>query len=396
MKKTLIALAAIAATSASFAQVTISGAVVSGYRQSITNTNTASGTLGGGQTVQQIIASKVTTQNTSSGLGLDDAYVTFTAKEDLGGGQSVSAEMGLVDMYRGGTMTAGDVKLSYTNTAFGRVSLNSTRSAPVMSGYAKAGSPTIDYDAKLFETRSSSEAINFATRVGPVALLVEFGEAGTFPAGVSNGLGVGLTGAAANTRQRSYTYAADYQDGPIKLMGAYKAYDSAVNDSISVPAFLLTKDAAWQVQGSYDFGVANVGLGYTQVRATVGPVLNDWLLGVNVPVGALELGATYASSTVSNVIGTPATSLGGLSAFKAALDTLEGTATGWSVGAKYNLSKRTNLTTNYAAWTRAGYPSLEAFYAASPGTGTGGRDAIAQTGYQAIQTQWNILLSHSF
>ena len=76
MKKTLIALAVLAASGASFAQVTITGNYTAGYRVSsgVGATATANGADQGG-------------------LGNDTSALTFEAKEDLGGGMAAGAKM---------------------------------------------------------------------------------------------------------------------------------------------------------------------------------------------------------------------------------------------------------------------------------------------------------------
>ena len=70
MKKTLVALAVLAASGASFAQVTLSGEFAYGFLAT---------TDGAG--------------NTASGLGIDTGLLVFSAKEDLGGGYMAEATM---------------------------------------------------------------------------------------------------------------------------------------------------------------------------------------------------------------------------------------------------------------------------------------------------------------
>jgi predicted porin len=105
-------------------------------------------------------------------------------------------------------------------------------------------------------------------------------------------------------------------------------------------------------------------------------------------MGALEVGATWGREVVSGIRDVPATAFGaGGQGSKDILSEAEGTATGWSVGAKYNLSKRTSFKANYAAWTRSGYEQFEAY---------GISGLPSELGYGPIETQANLLLSHSF
>ena len=184
--------------------------------------------------------------------------------------------------------------------------------------------------------------------------------------------------------------------------------------------------------------MAKLGFGYAYSKASLGPTVADILVGVNVPMGPVEIGATYAQETVSGIADVPAAALGG---FKPVLVAADGVATGWSLGAKYNLSKRTSLKLNFAAWTRSGYEQFEAFganlasaqtlaaQATAAGTAAAAAAAAAiaagnaagaaaaaqaaaapfaaqataasaaaqaQIGYSAIETQANLLLTHSF
>jgi len=258
MKKTLIALAALAATGASFAQVTITGTVASGFQQSVTNAYTGiqgsvvAGTLGNVPqgTVLSANGNRVATQNAASGFGVDTADINFTAKEDIGGGQSVEAKFGLTNVARGGAGTgafgADDLTLTYTNTSFGRIQMGTTYGAAVHSGIPSAGAPVIDMDGKLFETRTNSDYINYAVPVGPVVLVLNLGEAST---GI--GLGLGQSGVPTVIKQRSTSIAAIYTDGPLQAVAGYKVSDNRNNETIYGAAG-LTKDIQWQIQAGYD------------------------------------------------------------------------------------------------------------------------------------------------
>ncbi|MGA1674696.1 MAG: porin, partial [Burkholderiaceae bacterium] len=69
MKKTLIALAALGVVGAASAQIAITGSIGVGLQTSVTKTD--------------------------AHFHITDADITFSGKEDLGGGMSVSAQMGL-------------------------------------------------------------------------------------------------------------------------------------------------------------------------------------------------------------------------------------------------------------------------------------------------------------
>jgi predicted porin len=110
-------------------------------------------------------------------------------------------------------------------------------------------------------------------------------------------------------------------------------------------------------------------------------------------MGSLSVGLTYGWSKLSGIAELPVTAFTGLASnttiAKLVFQEADGIATGWSLGAKYDLSKRTSLTANYAAWTRAGYSQAELYLDNNQGT-------FGIIGYGPIETQANILLSHSF
>ena len=98
MKKTLVALAVLAASGASFAQATITGTYAFGF---------ASQTGGGVAAV--------------SGLGTDTADVNFAASEDLGGGMTATAKMGISGAHRGNAVTGNTATVGIKSTSFGVV-----------------------------------------------------------------------------------------------------------------------------------------------------------------------------------------------------------------------------------------------------------------------------------
>jgi predicted porin len=88
MKKTLLALAIVAASGAAFAQsATLSGAYVFGYQ-----------------------STKVAGVRTA-GIGTDTAAIALTASEDLGGGLKATARVSLGGMMRDGAGTGEDARL---------------------------------------------------------------------------------------------------------------------------------------------------------------------------------------------------------------------------------------------------------------------------------------------
>ena len=117
MKKTLIAMAAVAVAGVASAQVTITGAIGMGYQNSF-------GTKGTART---------------------DGNVNFTATEDLGGGLSVTA-VGGVDLQHRGQLAAGR-NLSLTVAGgFGKFAMASLNAANASRLSGAGGTMSLDKD----------------------------------------------------------------------------------------------------------------------------------------------------------------------------------------------------------------------------------------------------------
>lgn len=389
MKKTLIALTALALTGTAMAQVSITGSLISGYKQTLsTGTSTVIHPTFG------IPINTATSGADAGGLGVDTSQINFIVNEDLGGGQSIKAEMALAGADRSGesgngTVTGRDAILGYTNNSFGRIQLGTTRGDAINSGIPSAGAPVIDMDGKLFQLRSNSDFVSYTVPIGPVIFQYKLSES-------SNGIGLGAGSAGpAGTKvgQRTTDLTLVYLKGPLQLVGAYRSYDNRNSVTIAT-AEGLTKDHAIALQAGYDMGVAKLGFGFVNTKASVGPQVTDLTLGVSVPVGAWNFGATFSRSATSGVADAaltafPSAPLSALSQadFKSFMQRADGTATGMSIGAQYNLSKRTNVSVKYATWTRSGYEQFEAFGASSN---------LGEFGYTTAANESTILLSHSF
>lgn len=359
MKKTLIALAALAATGASFAQVTITGNLITGYKSSYQAPNTGTAGQQAVQTVTQAIAggSGGNAVGDSSGLGIDTSLITFNAKEDLGGGMSVAAEMSFDGVNRAG-VNGGDTSLKLT-TGVGRLTLQSYKPVDYLSG-GISGVGGVGMDNKVFPSRGLKDAAGFDTKLGPVYLgmahMEQASVSSSTTSGVGAGLGVGGSGAAGTTGQRLNSFTATYVGGALVANVNYLVYDGRT-DNVNTSYKDVIRTAA-----SYDFGTAKLGGGLSVLTTTGGATLTDALVAVSVPVGAFTLGANFATETFSGSV-----AQAGVSASAGALDQ---TRNGYGLSATYALSKRTSLIANYANW-------LSAI----------GRDRSTET---------NLLVSHSF
>lgn len=400
MKKTMVTVAMSVVASASHAQVTMTGTLASGYKatsSSGTNAITLGAALGGAT------LAKVNGKD-AAGMGIDTSEIGINAKEDLGGGQTIEAAMKFAGLDRSGesTATSGngnvtgrDATLTYTNMSFGQIQMGSTQGAAVHSGIPTADAPVIDMDGKLFQIKSNNDFISYAAPIGPVIFQYKQSESS---AGI--GLGQGSIGdAGTKVGQRTSDYVLVYTSGSLQVVGAYRSYDNRNALTISSSEG-LTKDQVYALQLGYDLGVAKLGFGYNVTSATVGPKVQDMLVGVSMPVGSWTLGATYAMATTSGVADAnstvfPGATAGQQAAFKQAMQLADGVASGYSIGAKYSLSKRTALTIKYAAWERSGYEQFEA-WGAKVAAGASAVNSLNEFGYAGRNTETSLLLSHTF
>ena len=376
MKKTLIALAVLAASGASFAQVTITGNLTMGYQAATTHITAAAGALGG-------VASD------SSGFGVDTSQIDFAATEDLGGGMKATAKMSLAGADRSGesnSVTAGDVTgrdASLTvQTNVGVFTLSSATSADYLSGgIAGLGVYYSGWNGKITGARSRRDAVSYLLPINDFKFSVSYQEASN-----NQGLGNGTSGNNSATSpatnlvgQTLQTIGLNYAKGPLVLDAVFLNFLSSANGNqavtIAAPtaAQILAASTAQggtpllktqvRLSGSYDLGMVKFGLGHVVTTADNGinanPKTYETLAAASVPLGALTLGATFITKRSDD----QATVSGG--------NTANGTQNGWSLQAAYALSKRTALIGNYARWD----------------------GSVANT-TQANQTQ--SLLSHSF
>jgi hypothetical protein len=310
MKKSLVALAVLAASGAAMAQVSITGNLTAGFR----STDDGNG-------------------NTVSGFGVDTAEVVFTATEDLGGGMKASAKLGLVDAARGNTagrpntgFGPGDSELSLSG-GFGKLALSTARGADYLSG-GVAGVGGTFMDGRVFSNRVSRDSVAYSFPMGPVTLGLTYSEAPNLL-----GLGGGTSGATVGNINnpdvfpaRQVVLAVQYADGPLAADVAY-----LTNDKIN------TAENKNHLRGSvsYDFGVAKLGGGMerqswedTGFKLTV----TDTLLAASIPLGATTLSANWAQREVSDQTAG------------------NGKFDGYGLKAAYALSKRTALSVDYTNW----------------------------------------------
>ena len=263
MKKSLIALAALAAVTAASAQstATISGTYGAGY-QSFYNT-TASSTSG------------ATAAGINKGFTQTDASVKVDVSEDLGGGlRAAGAVQFAQNPLRGGGLVKEDSSLSLSG-AFGTVAYANTRSSNTAIGSQVFASwlPVVSfYSTGNVDSRADVDNFSYTSPE-----LIKGLKAGyTFSEGTE-----GVATSAAKTN----TFSATYSNGPLAAAVAYKSYNaSAAGSNMANRSEMFV---------TYDAGVAKVGAGFGSKLTSTGSALTAY--GISVPMGAITVGLNGAS-----------------------------------------------------------------------------------------------------
>lgn len=291
MKKSLVALAVLAASGASFAQssVTLYG---------VADIWVGSQKVGGGDSKTVL----------ESG-GVSGSRWGMKGSEDLGGGlkanfvleQGISLDSGAVgagfnrQAYVGLSGGFGEFKLGNVYTAYDDIS------AAANSAFDSALAPQNNVWKSGNYTYSPTNNIYYATP-----------EIAGFSGAISYSLNEKTTGKVEAT-----SFHVKYNGGPLYVGLGYQS-DEVYNSGVSTDYLRLN--------ATYDLGVAKVLAGYGTVEYPVGADVKEWELGVDVPLSAnLTLSGGVAMSKPD----------GGAK------------STGYAIAAAYSLSKRTTLYTGF-------------------------------------------------
>ena len=306
MKKSLIALAVLAASGASFAQsnVTLYG-VADIMLQSVDDgTNT--------------------TTKLESG-GIDTSRWGMKGSEDLGGGLKANFKMEAAVGLDTGASTGfsreswvglsggfGEIRLGKVSSAFNDIE---GAAGPVF-GSATFGTMGLAFESDFQETGRPTNTIYYAAPA-----------MGGFNAAVSYSLDEETT-----TGVEVVSLGLSYEGGPLYVSGGYQSEQATTAGA--------EKIGITQLNVTYDLGSVKLlgALGFVDNSYGVaGDDVSEWLIGVDVPLSsALILSAGYASSTRSFASGAA-----------------DDEKTAFSIGARYYLSKRTSV------YTMAQYNKLD-------------------------------------
>lgn len=323
MKKSLIALAVLAAAGAASAQSSVSlYGLVDVYAGSVKNTIAIPG-------------SKAQTAVNSSGL--NNSRWGLRGSEDLGNG--LKANFVLEAGFETDTGAAGSLGSTFQRKstvglsgAFGSVELgrNYTAYDTLRAVTNNTADTNVSVTNEVWQNGSTYNAngtINVSADYNNrVSNSIRFDSAvyGGFSGSVAYGFGENKTTTTDATDNLSLHV--KYANGPLLVGYAYQQQDSAN------PA---NKDAKFNLlAGSYDFGVAKLVAGYNTVKrqqtATLGGEDKEYQFGVQAPLGAVTLYAGYANSENETT--------GGVTVSE---------RSGYNLAATYALSKRTTAYAGY-------------------------------------------------
>jgi len=356
MKKTLIALAAVASlatTGAAFAQATISGQLGFSWQQS---------------PVVALDGSHI------QGLSMNDGDIYIAAKEDLGGGMSATARGGFTLRGRGTGIADRDATITLAGPQ-GALTVGALRACgpldAVKSGAVTGTTYTANESQKEvpIDTCSLVDVVIYtAPKMGDVtfsATYGEFGSAITTPTSNVKGNATGITFSVLGAVYAAgpYMAAAD-----VTLYGGAKSLSQAYD---ALDGWMRTR-----LTGTYDAGVAKFGLGY-QTR-TWG-IADQYIASVAVPVQNVVIGIDYMARNAQGAAtkGTAAqnTALESLAYTLSGLRNGDAASSALGVGATYNFSKTTNLNASYITYNDAGKNI-------SPTTGLVTQKAVLDTEYR--------------
>jgi len=276
MKKTLVALAALAFVGAASAQVSLTGLAGFAYQKD------ASGA------------------KNNTGFGVPDLTLTATASEDLGGGTKVTATVGWdVGGARNSGSTRDDYSIAISSTAgtFTLRSIEAGNFAEQFSGVTSLpnGVDSTNVGYASIDGHANIKGVKYASPAFAGGFVVEASYS-QYEQNAAGGSTVALVSPSTGGYQTSTGVAVKYAAGPLAVAYGHSNYNTSVNAG--------KQDSAKDDLGvSYDAGVAKFGLGWMQTSSSSIPaaaVSPTVIASVAVPVGALKFGIDYAAKQAAS------------------------------------------------------------------------------------------------
>jgi len=298
MKKSLVALAALAFVGAASAQTaTVSGKLAFAY---------ATSEGAGAAPAKQ------------DGLGVTDGDFVISASEDLGGGLKATASMAVQSRGRTTAIAGRDATLGLSG-GFGSVTIGAIDTGNGIVGLGGADAPTIGLDGAT-GIGGISRMVLADPGVMDILMYTSPNMGGlSFAAAVLDANGAGGMQSTAAT-QDATLIGVNYAAGALAAAVDYTSY--------GLNAVAVGADNRFRLSASYDLGAAKLGFGYENQKTTAAANNTEThtLLGISAPVSkAMTVGATYVRNAAD------------------ALNTI----TAYELGANYALSKRTGIQAAY-------------------------------------------------
>jgi len=342
MKKSLIALAALAAVGAASAQssVTISGRVAAGHQTDLSVPHASASTVAnvqqlGGSTTAVSQISTNGQQRKGTGLALMDTTLRISAVEDLGGGLRANFLFTVEGSreFRGAAITRADSGIGLTGP-FGEIGYSNTRSSDALASVVSPAVYLADsvYDASGILARGGIDTLTYQTpQLAPglrlAAAYVENQDGAVNPPGTYT-----TTAGYAAANAKTYVLGATYTQGPMRLVIQHKTKHTNALASSG-----MTTKANTELFARYDLGVAAIALGYDGAERTGTSNASAGVFASTANAQAFNNNFAKAATGVSVTVPLGALSVGAQH-FK------RGTAKMTDFGAVYSLSKRTAIT----------------------------------------------------
>jgi predicted porin len=342
MKKTLIAMAVLAASGASMAQVTMYGVVGSAYQNQKSTVVTAGngvdtradgivdvGAIGGGRLgfrgTEDLGGGLKANFNLEAGVGTSNGFTTAstTAVGTHQPGQAAGQnQLFNRQSWVGLSGGFGALQLGRTSSPFTDV----VGASDVFGG---SGITTVNLDGALGGTRQSNGVFYTTPSMGGFVVKAMYALLDTGTSAVN-----GTAQTTANGLRVGYVA------GPLAVHVGSGILDSTGVVGTTQAAGVTSRTDGQAIGFSYDFGAAKLFAGATKTKAQANVGVDstventDSNIGVSVPVGALTLlGGLGRNSRTSIGTGTAAAGTEDVTA--------TGTGADWVLGAYYNFSKRT-------------------------------------------------------
>ena len=391
MKKTLIALAAVASMPAVYAQATISGQLGLSWQQS---------------PVIQTDGSHI------QGLSMNDGEIYIAATEYLGGGMSATARGGFTMRGRGTAIMDRDATITLKG-GFGAITAGSLRTcgtlvsvqSGVVTGTVYSSNESNNYVP--LDKCSMVDTVMFSIPVGAVMVTAGYGEFGStvaYPTWTASAT-PGTAGAAGSSSQSLdgkgningityYDLAAVYNQGPLMVgvnVTQFGATASVADGAASAALKIVDGVLRTRVVGTYDMGTAKFGLGY---QNKTGGSADQYVASVAVPMGNAVFGLDYTARAAQGVFDKGAAGAYTSYALGSAREG-DKASSAVGLGVTYNFSKTTSLNASYITYNDAGANSK---YNAPTAAQLAAFNPIASTGATAAQldTEYRIRLLKNF